>query len=89
MSRGTTGTEREVLESPERISLDGWRTPTAALPRLFADARAKADRLVEPDIRHVKLEGATLRTPEEVRIRIEETEGELLEQVRQGPIAIG
>ena len=88
-SAGTTGTQGEVLESLSRISLDGWRTRTAALPQLFAQAKAEADRLIEPEIRHVKLQGATLRTPEEVRAWIEKTKRELLEQVRQGPIAIG
>ena len=88
-SKGTTGNEQEVLESLERISLDGWRTRAAAVPQLFADARAEADRLIEPTIRHVKLGSATLRTPEEVRAWVEKTEGELLEQLRHGPIAIG
>ena len=88
VSAGATGTEGEVLESLDRISLDGWRTRTAALPQLFAQAKAEADRLVEPKIRHVKLGSATLRTPEEVRVWIEETERELLEQVRRGPVAV-
>ncbi len=47
-AKGATDTEQEVLESLERISPDGWRTRAAALPRLFAEARAAADRLVEP-----------------------------------------
>ena len=88
-SKGATGTEQEVLDSLGRISLEGWRMRTAALPRMFADARAEADRLVEPEIRHVKLESATLRTPEDVKAWADATERDLLEQVRQGPIAIG
>ena len=87
-SAGATGTQEEILESLDRISLDDWRTRTAALPQLFADARAEADRLIEPRIRHVKLRSATLRTPEEVQGWIEETEQDLLEQVRQGPVAV-
>ena len=87
-SKGSTGTEREVLESLERISLDGWRTRTAALPQQFADASADADKLVEPKIRHVKIAGATLRNPEEVKAWVETTERDLLEEIRQGPIAI-
>lgn len=87
-SKGAIGTEREVLESLDRISLDGWRTRTAALPQLFADARAQADRLVEPKIRHVKLSSATLRTAEEVKAWADKTEEDLLDQIRQGPIAI-
>ena len=87
-SKGATGTEREVLESLERMSLDGWRTSTAALPQQFADARQEADRLVEPKIRHVRLESATLRTSEDVRAWVETTERDLLQEIRQGPIAI-
>ena len=89
MTAGATGTEREVLESLDRISLDNWRTRTAALPQWFAQARAAADRLVEPEIRHHKLAGATLRTREDVRAWIETTERELLNQVEQGPVVIG
>ena len=87
-SKGATGSEREVLDSLERISLDGWRTRTAALPQQFADARAEADRLIEPRIRHIKLDAATLRTPEDVKAWIEKTEKDLLECVEKGPIAL-
>ena len=62
---------------------------TAALSKQFEEARAEADRLVEPKIRHVKLPSVTLRTPAEVEAWARTTEHELLERVRQGPIAIG
>ena len=88
-TKGATGTEQEVLESLERVSLDGWRTRTAALPRLFADARAEADRLVEPKTRHVKLASPTLRTPEDVKEWLEATERELLDRIRHGPVVVG
>ena len=88
-SAGATGTQGEVLESLCRISLDDWRTRTAALPHLFAQAKVEAHRLIEPEIRHLKLGSATLRTPEEVRAWVEKTERDLLEQIRKGPIVIG
>ena len=87
-STATTGTEQEVLDSLERIPLEGWRTRTWALPQLFTDARTAADKLVEPKIRHIKLEGATLRTPEDVAAWIDRTNQDLLNQVKQGPVAI-
>ncbi len=87
-TKGSTGTEQEVLESLERIALDDWRTRTAALPQLFADALAEADRLLEPEIRHVRLSSPTLRKPEEVMAWVETTEKNLLDEIRQGPIAI-
>ena len=88
IKKGATGTEQQVLESLERISLDSWRTRTAALPQLFADARIQADKLVEPKTHHVKLSSATLRTPEEVKSWIAKTEQDLLEQLEQGPIVV-
>ena len=87
-SKGAIGTEQEVLESVDRISLDDWRTRTAALPRWFADARAEADRLVEPKTRHLKLESTTLRTPEDVKMWTRQTEQRLLEAVKHGPIVV-
>ena len=87
--KAVTGTEQEVLESLDRISLHGWQTRTAALPQLFADARAEADRLIEPKIRHLKLSSAALRTPADVRAWVETTERDLLREVEQGPIVIG
>ena len=87
-TKGETGTEQEVLDSLERISLDAWRTGTAALPQLFAEARMQADKRDEPKTRHVKLSSATLRTPEQVKTWVTETEKELLEQLEQGPIVV-
>ena len=84
-TKGAIGTEQEVLESVERISLDDWRTRTAALPQWFAEARAEADRLVEPTTRHLKLESITLRTPEDVKTWTKQTEQHLLEAVEQAP----
>ena len=87
-SKGGTGTEQEVLESVERISLEAWRTRTAALPQLFAEARIQADKLVEPKTHHLKLRSATLRTPEDVRDWAATTEQVLLKQLKQGPIVV-
>ena len=88
VTKGATGTEQEVLESVERISLDAWRIRSASLPQLFADARIYADKLIEPKTHHFKLGSATLRTPEEVKAWIAKTEQELLEQLNQGPIVV-
>lgn len=87
-TKGATGTEQEVLESVERIPLDAWRTRTAALPQLFAEARMQADKLIEPKTHHVKLDSATLRTPEEVKAWVAKTEQELLKQLKHGPIVV-
>ena len=75
---GTLGTEQEVLSSLQRASLEDWRTRTAALPQLFANARSEADRFVEPKTRHVKLASDTLRTEDDVRAWARKTERELV-----------
>ena len=89
VTKGATGTEQEVLLSVDRISLDAWRTRTAALPQLFADARIQADKLIEPKTHHVKLGSATLRhARSRSRPGLTKTEQELLEQLKQGPIVV-
>lgn len=88
VTKGATGTEQEVVGSLERMSLDAWRTRSAALPRLFADARIQADKLVEPKTHHVRLEAATLHTPEEVKAWVVKTEEKLLEKLKLGPVVV-
>ena len=89
ISRGAVGTEQEVLKSLEQSSLDAWKDRAAALPKLFADARIKADRLLEPETSRVMLSRATLRTPEDVRDWLDNTEKTLLEKITQGPVVVG
>ena len=88
-SKPATGTEQEVLASLDRIPLESWRTRKLALTQLFSHARAAADKLVEPKIRPATLRSATLRTPADVAAWIEATNHDLLDQVQQGPLAIG
>ena len=87
-TKGATGTEQEVLESLGSASLDDWRTRTAALPQLFAEARAEADKLVEPKTRHVKLASPALRTEKDVQEWVGSTERKLLDQIKHGPIVV-
>ncbi len=87
-TKGSTGTEQEVIESLSRTPLEAWRTRTAALPQLFAEARMEADKLVEPKVRHIKLDSGTLRSPEEAKAWLAETETRLLEELEKGPVAV-
>ena len=87
-TKGSTGTEQEVIESLSRTPLAIWRTRTAALPQLFAEARMEADRLVEPQVRHIKLDSGPLRSPEDARAWLAETKKRLLEELKKGPIAV-
>ena len=85
---GTIGTDQELVESLARMSLESWRTRTAALPQLFTEARKEADKLVEPKVRHIKLDSPTLRSAEEAKAWLATTEKRLLEELKKGPIAV-
>ncbi len=87
-TKGHTGTELDVLNSLDGISLEDWKTRTAALPRLFTDARIRAAKLIEPKTHLVKLAGAKLSTPEEVKEWVDRTEQVLLGHLERGPIMI-
>ena len=87
-SAGSVGTDEDLLASLERISLEDWRTRTAALPQLFADARVAADRLLEPQVQHVRLSSTKLRTPADVDEWIATTKRDLLERLGEGPVLV-
>ncbi len=82
------GTDQELIQSLARMSLESWRTRTAALPQLFTEARKEADKLVEPKVRHIKLDSPTLRSADEAKAWLAETEKRLLEELEKGPIAV-
>ena len=89
VTKGATGTEQDVLESIERISLRRLEDPYSGIATAIQrNARMQADKLIEPKTHHVKLGSATLRTPEEVKTWAAKTEQELLEQLKQGPIVV-
>lgn len=88
ISKGPVGSQDELLNSLNRLSLEGWSTKIAALPQQFSEARARADKLLEPKPQHIKLTSGTLRTEEEIEAWISENKKELLKKLKDGPIVI-
>lgn len=88
VSKGKVGNEDEVLASLNRLSLEAWKTKTAALPQQFADARKQADKLLEPKTQHISLSSGTLRTKEDIDTWIDKTKVDLQEKIQKGPIVI-
>lgn len=84
------GTEKELLESLEEISLEAWATRTDALPERFKRALAEAQRQSEPKAMMVELPPPpeTLRSEEELRAWLEEVERKLREAIKKGPVII-
>jgi len=88
VSKGNVGNEDQVLASLNRLSLEAWKTKTAALPQQFSDARKQADKLLEPKTQHISLSSGTLRTEEDVDAWIDDTRDELLSKIKKGPVVI-
>jgi len=88
VSKGSVGNEDEVLAPLNRLSLEAWKTRTAALPQQFAEARKKADKLLEPTTQHISLSSGTLRTEADIEAWVEEARDELLAKLKDGPIVI-
>jgi len=77
--------ERELSTRP----LATWPERIDALPTRFAEAAARAARLLEPTARTVRVASATLRTEEEVRAWVAATEKTLLNELKSGPVVVG
>jgi hypothetical protein len=88
IEKGLTGNAEQVLISLGKVSLESWKTRTAALPQQFSEARRRADKLFEPKTQHIALSSGTLKTPEDVEAWIERTRNDLLNRIEDGPIVI-
>jgi hypothetical protein len=69
-------------------SLAVWATAADALPERFRQVALAAARLLEPKTQRVSLSSGTLKTPEDVAGWLAETEAELLEKIKKGPVVI-
>ena len=88
LEKGSLGIDQEVLDSLICNSLDSWSTKTAALQQQFAEARLRAEKLLEPKTQQVKLSSSVLRTNEDVDEWLDETKQTLLEKIKKGPVII-
>jgi hypothetical protein len=77
-------TEDALLRTLQASPLHTWADSTAALPTLFAQARMKAARLLEPKSVRVKPKPATLRSAEEVETYLEELRAEIMKSIDAG-----
>jgi len=84
------GTEGELLNSLEEVSLEEWGTRRDALPERFKKALQEAQRKLEPEAVTVTLPPppTTLRDEEELRRWIREIEAKLREALKRGPVIV-
>jgi hypothetical protein len=85
----SVGDDASLIAALSDRSLPVWAATADALPERFRQAALAAARLLEPKTQSVKLTSGTLKTSEDVKDWLKETEQGLLEKIKKGPVVIG
>lgn len=80
------GTTRDILNTINCISIDGFNDRVAALTGRFDNVAMSAAKICEPEIQEVSLPGKTLKTTEDIDEWINEVKELLLEKIKNGPV---
>ncbi|MHC4402059.1 MAG: BREX system P-loop protein BrxC, partial [Planctomycetota bacterium] len=84
----TVGTEADLIRTLEQTPLPVWKTRTDALPQQFTRAGMAAAKLLEPKTQQVHLTSGTLKTEQDVKAWLADTEKVLLANLKKGPVVI-
>jgi hypothetical protein len=84
----SVGNEVELLRTLEQTSLRNWKIKTDALHQQFAKVALAAAKLLQPTTQHMHLTSPTLESEDDVRDWLAQTEAELVEKLKDGPIVI-
>jgi len=85
----SVGSEADLIRTLEQTALPAWKTKADALPQQFARATMATATLLEPKTQRVHLSSGTLKTEQEVKTWLADTEKDLLAKLNNGPIVIG
>jgi hypothetical protein len=77
-----------LLRCLEECSLASWKTRSNALPQQFANAALAAAKLLEPKTQRVHLTSGTLKSEQEVKAWLRDTEKNLLAKLKNGPVVV-
>jgi hypothetical protein len=83
------GNDAALIASLSEKALPVWAATAAALPERFRQAALAAAKLLEPKTQSVTLKSGTLKTADEVKAWLAETETGLVSMLKKGPIVIG
>jgi hypothetical protein len=83
------GDDSLLLSALAERSLEAWAALSDALPERFRQVSLSAAKLLEPKTQSVKLKSSTLKTTDDVNKWLVETEKDLLDKIKKGPIIIG
>jgi len=81
-------TEEELIRALDQTPLPAWKTKTDALAQQFARAAMAAARLLEPKTQRVHLTSGTLKTEQDVKDWLSNTEKDLLTKIKTGPVIV-
>ena len=84
----SVGDDTALLRELSARSLAEWNTTADALPERFRQVALAAARLLEPKTQSVHLRSGTLKTDEDVKAWVKETEADLIAKLKEGPIVI-
>jgi len=82
------GSEAELIRTLEQTPLPAWKTRTDALAQQFTRAAMAAAKVLEPKTQHIHLTSGTLKTPEDAKAWLAETEAVLRQRLADGPVII-
>jgi hypothetical protein len=82
------GTTEEVLDALRGTRLSEWHSRRDALPVRFGNAVAAAAKLLEPKAQEVSLTSATIKTEDDLKGWLADTEQRIREQLKQGPVIV-
>lgn len=82
------GTTDEVLESLRLTRLSELRALGDALPTRFSNALAAAAKLLEPEAKHLKLSGGTIRNESELKTWLKSAEDQIRARLQDGPVIL-
>ena len=84
----SVGTEQELLDSLNRISLEEWTSQRDALPERFNQSLHDAAVLLEPKVQRIRLPSATLKTEQDVDDWLSVVRDKIITHLHDGPVVL-
>jgi hypothetical protein len=82
------GTDEELLDSLDHLSLAAWAGKVREVPTALEDALLAVAKELEPAARRVQLPRATLKTPDDVQDYVAHVQTQLGAEIADGPIVV-
>lgn len=88
IEKGPVGSAEQVLISLGKVSLESWKTRTAALPQQFSEARRRADEIFEPKVQYLHLSSNVLKSEADIDTWLDDARKKMVVKINNGPLVI-